>query len=59
MGVFSLEQRKSSVKALRRFIRHRGIVRMLRFENGSIFIVAEKEVSKGFLEMDQNKIRRF
>ena len=32
---------------------------MLRFENGSIFIVAEKEVSKGFLEIDQNKIRRF
>ena len=59
MGVLSLEQRKSSVKALRRFIGHRGIVRMLRFENGSIFIVAEKEVSKGFLEMDQNKIRRF
>ena len=32
---------------------------MLRFENGSIFIGAEKELSKGFLEMDQNKIRTF
>ena len=32
---------------------------MLRFENGSIFIGAEKELSKGFLEINQNKIRRF
>ena len=42
-----------------RFIGHHGNVRMLRFDNGSNFIGAEKELSKGFLEMDQNKIRRF
>ena len=32
---------------------------MLRSNNGSNFIGAEKELSKGFLEMDQDKIRRF
>ena len=30
---------------------------MLRSNNGSNFIGAENELSKGFLEMDQNKIR--
>ena len=38
----------SLIMCLRRFIGHCGIVRMLRFENGSIFIGAEKELSKGF-----------
>ena len=38
----------SFIMYLRRFIGRCGIVRMLRFENGSIFIGAEKELSKGF-----------
>ena len=38
----------SLIMCLRRFIGHCGFVRMLRFENGSIFIGAEKELSKGF-----------
>ena len=44
---------------LRRFIGRRGNVRMMRSDNGSNFIGAEKDFIKGFLEMDQNKIRRF
>ena len=32
---------------------------MMRSDNGSNFIGAEKDFIKGFLEMDQNKIRRF
>ena len=32
---------------------------MLRSDNGSNFIVAGNELSKGFLEIDRNKIRRF
>ena len=44
---------------LRRFIGCRVNVRMLRSDNGSSFITAEKELSKGILEMDQNKFRRF
>ena len=34
-------------------------MRMLRFDNGRNFIGAEKELSKGFLEMDRKKIGRF
>ena len=44
---------------LRRFIGRRGTVKMLRRNNGSNFIGVEKELSKVFLEIDQNKIRRF
>ena len=47
----------SFIMCLRRFIGCRGNVRMLRSDNGSNFIGAEKELSKGFLEMDQSKIR--
>ena len=49
----------SFIMCLRNFIRRRGNVRMLRSDNESNFIGAEKEFSKGFLEMDQNNIRRF
>ena len=49
----------SFIMCLRRFIGHRGNVRMLRCDNGSNFIGTEKDFSKGFLEMDQNKIRKF
>ena len=44
---------------MRRFDGQRGNTRMLRPDKGSNFIGAEKELSKGFLEMDQNKIRSF
>ena len=49
----------SFIMCLRRFIGRRANVTMLRSENGSNFIGAGKQLSKGFLEMDQNKIRRF
>ena len=49
----------SFIMCLRRFIGWCGNLRMLRSDNGSNFIGAEKELSKGFLEIDQNKIRRF
>ena len=32
---------------------------MLKSDNGNNFIGTEKELSKSFLEMEQNKIRRF
>ena len=40
-----------------RFLGCQRNVKMLRSDNGSNFIGAVKELSKGFLEMDQNKIR--
>ena len=49
----------SFIMCLRRFIGRRGTVKMLRRNNGSNFIGVEKELSKVFLEIDQNKIRRF
>ena len=49
----------SFIMCLKRFIGCHGNVRMLRSDNGSNFIGAEKELSKDFLDMDQNKIRRF
>ena len=48
---------ESIIMCLRRFIGRRGNVRILRSNNGSNFIGTEKELSKGFLEMDQNKIK--
>ena len=49
----------SFIMCLRRFTGCGRNVKMLRCDNWSNFIGAEKELSKGFLEMDQNKIRRF
>ena len=49
----------SFVMCLKRFIGCRENVRMLWCDNRRNFIGAEKELSRGFLEMDQNKIRRF
>ena len=49
----------SFIMCLRRFIGRRGNVRMMGCDNGSNFIGAEKELSKGFLEINQNKIRKF
>ena len=47
------------IMCLRTFIGRCGNVRMLRYDNGINFIGAEKKLSKGFLEMNQNKIRIF
>ena len=47
----------SFIMCLRRFIGRRGNVRMIRSDNGSNFIGAEKELNKAFLEMNQNKIQ--
>ena len=41
---------------LRTFIGCCGNMNMLRSDNGSNIIGAEKELGKGFLEMDQHKI---
>ena len=49
---------ESFIMCLRRIIGRRGNVKMVRSDNGSNFIGAEEELSKGFLEMDQNKIRK-
>ena len=49
----------SFIMCLTHFIGRRGTMRMLRCNNGSNFIGVEKEVSKSFLEIDQNKIRKF
>ena len=59
LEVVNSMDRDSFIMCLRRFIGSRGNVRMLRPNHGSNFIRAEKDLSKGFLEMDQNKIRRF
>ena len=42
----------SFIMCLRRFFRCHGNVRMLRSDNGSNFIGTEKDLSKGFLEMN-------
>ena len=47
------------IMCLRSFTGSCGNVRMLRSNHGSNFIGAEKDLSKGFLEMDQNKNRQF
>ena len=49
----------SFIMCLRRFIGCHENVRMLRSDNGSNFIGADKQLSKVFMEMDQNKIRTF
>ena len=49
----------SFIMCLRRFIGRRGNVRMIRSDNGSNFIGAEKELNKAFLEMNQNKIQTY
>ena len=59
LEVVNLMDTDSFIWCLRRFIGCRGNVRILRCDNGSNFIGVEKELSKGFLKMDQNKIRRF
>ena len=59
LEVVNLMDTDSFILCLRRFIGCHGNVRMLRCDNGSNFIGVEKELSKGFLKMDQNKFRRF
>ena len=49
----------SFIMCLKRFFGYSGNVRMLRSDIGSNFFGAGKELSKGFLEMDQKKIGKF
>ena len=58
LGVVNSMDADSFIMCLRRFIGRRGNVKMVRSDNGSNFIGAEEELSKGCLEMDQNKSRK-
>ena len=49
----------SFILCLRRFISHRGNIRLLRSDNGSNFVGASFEFKKAFAEMDQQKINDF
>ena len=57
LGVVNSMDADSFIMCLR-FIGRRGNVKMVRSDNGSNFIGAEEELSKGFLEVDQNKSRK-
>ena len=47
------------IQALRRFIAKRGNIRVLRSDNGSNFVGAQKELGNAFKEMDHEKIQCF
>ena len=49
----------SFIQALRRFIARRGNRRILRCDNGSNFVGAQRELAKAFQEMDHQKIQHF
>ena len=49
----------SFIQALRRFIARRGNIRILRCDNGSNFVGAQRELAKAFQEMDHQKIQHF
>ena len=49
----------SFIQALRRFVARRGNIRVLRSENGSNFVGAQKELGKAYKEMDDQKIEFF
>ena len=49
----------SFIQALQRFIARRGNIRVLCSENGSNFVVAQKELGNAFDEMDHRKIQYF
>ena len=48
-----------SIQALRRFVAQRGNIRVLRSDNGSNFVGAQKELEKAYKEMDHQKIEFF
>ena len=45
------------IQILRRFIARRGNIRVLRNDNGSNFVGAQKELGNAFKEMDHQKIQ--
>ena len=49
----------SFIQALRRFVTRRGNIRVLRSDNGSNFVGAQKELEKAYKEMDHQKIEFF
>ena len=49
----------SFIQALRQFIARRGNIRVLRSDNGSNFVRAQKELGNVFKEMDHQKIQYF
>ena len=49
----------SFILCLRRFISHRGNIRLLRSDNGSNFVGASSDFKKTFAKMDQQKINDF
>ena len=49
----------SFIQALRRFIARRGNVRLMRSDNGSNFIGAERELAEAFKEMDHQAVKSF
>ena len=51
--------RDSFILSLRRFIGQRGIVGMIRSDNGANFVAASVELIPAFQEMDQKKIGDF
>ena len=55
LEVVNLIDKDFFITCLRRFFERRGNLRKLRSDKGSNLIGAEKELSKDFLEMDQNK----
>ena len=52
-------EKDSFLQALRRFVARRGNIRVLRSDNGSNFVGAQKELEKGYKEMDHQKIEFF
>ena len=57
-SVDSLET-DSFIMALRRFISRRGDVRMIRSDNGTNFVGADKQLHREFMKMDHTKIANF
>ena len=49
----------SFISALRRFMARRGFVKMLRCDNGSNFVLAEKELFVMYRSLDHSQIRAF
>ena len=49
----------SFIQALRQFIARRGNIRVLRSDNGSNFVRAQKKLGNVFKEMDHQKIQYF
>ena len=49
----------SFIQVLRRFIAHRGNIRLIRCDNGTNFVGAKSELQKCLSEMDEDKISHF